>query len=39
MIVAAAGGERDEAVDTAILSGLPNAPSRGAFMNRRASDT
>ena len=35
MIVAAAGGERDEAVDTAILSGLPNAPSRGAFMNER----
>ncbi|HEY7298960.1 MAG TPA: beta-ketoacyl-ACP synthase [Xanthobacteraceae bacterium] len=35
MIVAAAGGERDEAVDTAILSGLPDAPSRGRFMNER----
>jgi 3-oxoacyl-[acyl-carrier-protein] synthase II len=35
LIVAAAGGERDEAVDAAILSGLPQAQSRGAFMNER----
>ena len=35
MIVAASGGERDEAVDSKILSGLPDAPSRGAFMNER----
>jgi 3-oxoacyl-[acyl-carrier-protein] synthase II len=35
LLVAASGGERDEAVDTAILAGLPDAPSRGAFMNER----
>jgi 3-oxoacyl-[acyl-carrier-protein] synthase II len=35
MIVAASGGERDEAVDSAILSGLPDGPSRGAFVNER----
>jgi 3-oxoacyl-[acyl-carrier-protein] synthase II len=35
MIVAASGGERDETVDTAILSGLPNAPSPEAFMNEQ----
>lgn len=35
MIVAASGGERDLAVDSAILSGLPKAASRGAFLNER----
>src|SRR5438105_7654170 len=35
MIVAAGGGERDEAVDSAILSGLPKAEKPGAFLNER----
>jgi 3-oxoacyl-[acyl-carrier-protein] synthase II len=35
MIVAAGGGERDVAVDTAILSGLPKANAPGAFLNER----
>jgi 3-oxoacyl-[acyl-carrier-protein] synthase II len=35
MIVAAGGGERDEAVDAAILSGLPKAERPGAFLNER----
>jgi 3-oxoacyl-[acyl-carrier-protein] synthase II len=33
MIVAAGGGERDYAVDAAILSGLPRAADPGAFLN------
>ena len=33
MIVAAGGGERDYAVDTAILSALPSAGDPGAFLN------
>src|SRR6266705_5232189 len=33
MIVAAGGGERDEAVDSAILSGMPKAPNPEAFLN------
>src|SRR5207245_10566609 len=33
MIVAAGGGERDEAVDESILSGLPKAERPGAFLN------
>jgi 3-oxoacyl-[acyl-carrier-protein] synthase II len=33
MIVAAGGGERDYAVDEAILSGLPKAPDKGAYLN------
>jgi 3-oxoacyl-[acyl-carrier-protein] synthase II len=33
MIVAAGGGERDYAVDTAILSALPNADDPGAYLN------
>ena len=33
MIVAAGGGERDYAVDTAILSGLPSAADPGVFLN------
>ncbi|MDR3533841.1 MAG: beta-ketoacyl-ACP synthase [Rhodopila sp.] len=33
MIVAAGGGERDYAVDTAILSGYPKAPNPGAYLN------
>jgi 3-oxoacyl-[acyl-carrier-protein] synthase II len=33
MIVAAGGGERDYAVDTAILSALPKAADPGAFLN------
>jgi 3-oxoacyl-[acyl-carrier-protein] synthase II len=33
MIVAAGGGERDEAVDAAILSGLSKAERPGAFLN------
>jgi 3-oxoacyl-[acyl-carrier-protein] synthase II len=33
MIVAAGGGERDYAVDTAILSALPSAADAGAFLN------
>ena len=35
MIIAAGGGERDEAVDAAILSGLPGAERPGAFLNER----
>src|SRR3954468_21348481 len=35
MIVAAGGGERDETVDAAILSGLPQAEKREAFINER----
>jgi 3-oxoacyl-[acyl-carrier-protein] synthase II len=35
MIVAAGGGERDLAVDSAILSGRAKAPSAGAFLNER----
>lgn len=35
MIVAAGGGERDAAVDAAILSGLPRAENPAAFLNER----
>jgi 3-oxoacyl-[acyl-carrier-protein] synthase II len=35
MIVAAGGGERDFAVDCAILDGLPKAPDQGLFLNER----
>src|SRR5262245_13599002 len=35
MIVAAGGGERDEAVDAAVLSGLPKTERPGAFLNER----
>ena len=35
MIVAAGGGERDLAVDAAILSGLPQAEDPAAFLNER----
>src|ERR1700759_4027444 len=35
MIVAAGGGERDYAVDTAILSGYPKAANPGAYLNER----
>jgi 3-oxoacyl-[acyl-carrier-protein] synthase II len=35
MIVAAGGGERDIAADTAILSGLPGADKPDAFLNER----
>src|SRR3954462_1609896 len=35
MIVAAGGGERDETVDAAILSGLPHAEQLEAFINER----
>jgi 3-oxoacyl-[acyl-carrier-protein] synthase II len=35
MIVAAGGGERDIAADTAILSGLPSAEKPEAFLNER----
>ncbi len=35
MIVAAGGGERDIAVDAAILNGLPKAPKPAAFLNER----
>src|SRR5262245_24664061 len=35
MIVAAGSGERDEAVDAAILSGLPKAERREVFLNER----
>ena len=35
MIVAAGGGERDETVDAAILSGLRKAENRDAFLNER----
>jgi len=33
MIVAAGGGERDLAVDATILSGMPHAPNKSAFLN------
>jgi len=35
MIVAAGGGERDLAVDAAILSGMSQAPNPDAFLNER----
>jgi 3-oxoacyl-[acyl-carrier-protein] synthase II len=35
MIVAAGGGERDVAVDSTILSGMPGAPNPAAFLNER----
>ncbi len=35
MIVAAGGGERDLTVDSAILSGLPQAKNPAAFLNER----
>ena len=35
MIVAAGGGERDLAVDSTILSGLPHASNPAAFLNER----
>src|SRR5579864_5149871 len=35
MIVAASGGERDIAVDAAILSGMPHAKDPAAFLNER----
>src|SRR5271167_2407822 len=35
MIIAAGGGERDIAVDSAILSGIRNASNPGAFLNER----
>ncbi|MGE0750503.1 MAG: beta-ketoacyl-ACP synthase [Variibacter sp.] len=35
LIVAAGGGERDAAVDSAILSGLPKAANPAAFLNER----
>src|SRR6476661_9421137 len=35
MIVAAGGGERDMAVDAAILSGMPKAAQPAAFLNER----
>jgi 3-oxoacyl-[acyl-carrier-protein] synthase II len=35
MIIAAAGGERDIAVDGAILTGLPGAKNRDTFLNER----
>ncbi len=35
MIVAAGGGERDEAVDATILTGLRNAADKEAFLNER----
>jgi 3-oxoacyl-[acyl-carrier-protein] synthase II len=35
MIVAAGGGERDLAVDGAILTGLPKAPKPDVFLNER----
>lgn len=35
MIVAAGGGERDVAVDSIILSGMPQAPNKAAFLNER----
>jgi 3-oxoacyl-[acyl-carrier-protein] synthase II len=35
MIVAAGGGERDEAVDAAILSGVGKANDKAAFLNER----
>lgn len=33
MIVAAGGGERDIAVDGTILSGMPHAPNKAAYLN------
>jgi 3-oxoacyl-[acyl-carrier-protein] synthase II len=33
MIVAAGGGERDLAVDGTILSGMPHAPNKAAYLN------
>src|SRR5271155_4138337 len=35
MIVAAGGGERDLAADSAILSGLSKAAEQGSFLNER----
>ncbi|MES1155348.1 MAG: beta-ketoacyl-ACP synthase, partial [Pseudorhodoplanes sp.] len=35
MIIAAGGGERDIAVDSAIMSGIKAAPNPGAFLNER----
>jgi 3-oxoacyl-[acyl-carrier-protein] synthase II len=35
MIVAASGGERDLQVDSAILSGIANAPNPDAYLNER----
>jgi 3-oxoacyl-[acyl-carrier-protein] synthase II len=35
MIVAAGGGERDEAVDATILAGMRKAEDKGAFLNER----
>ncbi|MGC1696128.1 MAG: beta-ketoacyl-ACP synthase [Pseudolabrys sp.] len=35
MIVAASGGERDLAVDSTILSGMPNAKDPAAYLNER----
>src|SRR5882762_9511057 len=35
MIVAAGGGERDEAVDAGVLTGLPKSGKPGAFINER----
>jgi 3-oxoacyl-[acyl-carrier-protein] synthase II len=35
MVVAAGGGERDLAVDSAILSGMPQAANPNAFLNER----
>jgi 3-oxoacyl-[acyl-carrier-protein] synthase II len=35
MIVAAGGGERDYAVDSAILSGLPKSADAGTYLNER----
>jgi 3-oxoacyl-[acyl-carrier-protein] synthase II len=35
MIIAAAGGERDLAVDGSILSGIPHAENRDRFLNER----
>ena len=35
LIVAAGGGERDETVDSAVMSGLPKAANAAAFLNER----
>lgn len=35
MIICAGGGERDIAVDSAVLTGLPKAPNPGTFLNER----
>lgn len=35
MIVAADGGERDEAVDTAVMNGIRAAENKGAYLNER----